>query len=181
MVIRYNTDRETNCVGRPFPLPYRPVGPTITGIIDDRTGHENPLDGYVIQEGALPHALSRFFQIMLDTLPGGEGPQDDTVIERTQAALARWGSRLFGPYYRKGAIERTQIYLIMSHDSNQAWLTLKDDKPVLEFMGVGRSDHVKKLNRKLADATRAVGGTLIGNPFFALMEQQVTVHPIGYV
>jgi hypothetical protein len=57
---------------------------------------------------------------------------------------------------------------------------LKDDKPVLEFLGVGRSAHVKHLNEVLARATQAVGGTLVQNPFFALMgEQQVTVHPIG--
>lgn len=60
-------------------------------------------------------------------------------------------------------------------------LTLEDDKPRLEFLGVGRSDHVKKLNEILAKATEAVGGTLVNNPFFALMGQQVTVHPIGYV
>ncbi len=58
-------------------------------------------------------------------------------------------------------------------------LYLKDDKPVLEFMGVGRSDHVNKLNEKLVEATKAVGGTLIGQPFFALMGQEITVHPIG--
>lgn len=59
-------------------------------------------------------------------------------------------------------------------------LSLHHDKPVLEFLGVGRSDHVKKLNNVLARATRAVGGTLVQNPFFALMgEQEVTVHPIG--
>jgi hypothetical protein len=53
---------------------------------------------------------------------------------------------------------------------------------MLEFMGVGRSDHVKKLNRILARATEAVGGTLVQNPFFALMgQQQVTVHPVGFV
>lgn len=63
---------------------------------------------------------------------------------------------------------------------NQAILTLQDDKPVLEFLGVGRSGHVKKLNELLAKATEAVGGTLVQNPFFALMgQQQVTVHPIG--
>jgi hypothetical protein len=51
---------------------------------------------------------------------------------------------------------------------------------VLEFLGVGRSAHVKHLNEVLAKATQAVGGTLVQNPFFALMgEQQVTVHPIG--
>ncbi len=53
---------------------------------------------------------------------------------------------------------------------------------MLEFLGVGRSDHVKKLNGILAKATEAVGSTLVHNPFFALMgEREVTVHPIGYV
>lgn len=59
-------------------------------------------------------------------------------------------------------------------------LSLENDRPKLEFMGVGRSDHVKALNKKLAQATKAVGGTFVQSPFFALLgEQEVTVHPIG--
>jgi hypothetical protein len=68
----------------------------------------------------------------------------------------------------------------MSHDSNQAVLSLKDDKPVLEFLGVGRSEHVKYLNGVLKDATEAVGGTFINNPFYAALgRQEISVHPIG--
>jgi hypothetical protein len=78
------------------------------------------------------------------------------------------------------SIERTQVYLIMSHDSNQAILTLKDDKPVLEFVGVGKSEHVKYLNGILRDATEAVGGTFVQSPFYAALgQQEITVHPIG--
>ncbi|OAA58964.1 glucose-methanol-choline oxidoreductase [Niveomyces insectorum RCEF 264] len=175
----YNTDHLTNSIGRPYPSPYNPIGPTITGIIDNRTGHDNPLDGYVIEEGAVPHALAHFLQSMLDLLPGAQPPKNETLVQRTQATLARWGSRLLGPYFRGGALEKTQVYLIMSHDSNQAILSLKNDKPVLEFLGVGRSDHVKYLDGILAKATQAVGGTLVANPFSALMDQQITVHPIG--
>lgn len=59
-------------------------------------------------------------------------------------------------------------------------LSLENDRPKLEFMGVGRSEHVKELNKKLAQATKAVGGTFVQSPFFALLgEQEVTVHPIG--
>ncbi|KAI0883213.1 FAD/NAD(P)-binding domain-containing protein [Annulohypoxylon maeteangense] len=176
----YNTDHEVNAMGRPFPSPYHPVGPTITGIIDNRSGHDNPLDGYVIEEGAIPGALAPFLQAMLELLPGSIEPTGEGLIGKFQANLARLGTAFLGPYFRKGAIERTQVYLIMSHDSNQAYLTLKDDKPVLEFVGVGRSDHVKYLNRVLEKATKAVGGTFVQNPFYALLgKQQVTVHPIG--
>lgn len=63
---------------------------------------------------------------------------------------------------------------------SQAILTLKDDKPVLEFMGLDRSEHVKRINKVLEEATKKVGGTFVQNPFYALMgKQQVTVHPIG--
>ncbi|KAI1444802.1 FAD/NAD(P)-binding domain-containing protein [Annulohypoxylon stygium] len=176
----YNTDTEVNAMGRPFPSPYHPIGPTITGIIDNRSGHENPLDGYVIEEGAMPGALAPFLQAMLEILPGSIEPAGEGLVGTFKATLARLGSAFLGPYYRRGAIERTQVYLIMSHDSNQAYLTLKDDKPVLEFVGVGRSDHVKYLNRVLEKATRAVGGTFVQNPWYALLgKQQVTVHPIG--
>jgi len=49
----------------------------------------------------------------------------------------------------------------------------------LEFSGVARSAHVKYLNKLLAKATEAVGGRLVHNPWYALMGQQMTVHPIG--
>ncbi|KAI2629102.1 FAD/NAD(P)-binding domain-containing protein [Hypomontagnella submonticulosa] len=176
----YNTDYEVNGMGRPSPSPYHPVGPCITGIIDNREGHENPLDGYVLEEGTMPAALAPFLQTMLELLPGSVEPTGEGLVDRTKAHLASIGSRFLGPYFRKGAIEKTQVYLIMSHDSNQAYLALKDDKPVLEFVGVGRSDHVKKLNGILEKATRAVGGTYVRNPWYSLLgQQQVTVHPIG--
>lgn len=116
----YNTDEDVNGIGRNNPSPYNPVGPTINGVIDCRGQTDNPLDGFVIEEGAVPAALSHFLQIMLDLMPGSKNPKNDGVIEKTQAALARYGSRLFGPYFPRGAVEKTQIYLVMSHDSE--WL-----------------------------------------------------------
>lgn len=55
----------------------------------------------------------------------------------------------------------------MSHDSNEAILSLVDDKPYLQFFGVGRTNHVKKLNNVLAKATDAIRGTMINSPFYA--------------
>ncbi|KAM0154579.1 hypothetical protein ACHAPG_006429 [Botrytis cinerea] len=176
----YNTDEEVNAIGRASPAVDKPVGPTITGIIDNREGHANVLDGYVIEEGAIPKALAPLFQFMLEKLPGSEAPADLTTLEKLRHTLSSAGSRFLGPYYKKGSIERTQTYLVMSHDTNQAILTLKDDKPSLEFLGVGRSDHVRKINNVLKEATEAVGGTFVNNPFYAALgQQEITVHPIG--
>lgn len=117
---------------------------------------------------------------MLELMPGNQYPKGQTLFEKFKHVLAQQGSRFLGPYYRKGSIERTQVYLIMSHDSNQAILTLKDDKPVLEFAGVGKSEHVQYLNGILRDATEAVGGTFVQSPFYAALgQQEITVHPIG--
>ncbi|KAK0099562.1 hypothetical protein ONS96_008063 [Cadophora gregata f. sp. sojae] len=176
----YNTDTEVNAIGRQYPSPYKPVGPTISGVIDCRDDVENPLDGFVIQEGAIPKALAPLFQTMLEMMPGNQIPTGQTLLEKVKHSIAQQGSRFLGPYYAKGSIERTQVYLVMSHDSNQAILTLKDDKPVLEFLGVGRSDHVQYLNDVLRQATQAVGGTYVNSPFYAALgQQEITVHPIG--
>ena len=104
-------------MGKACPSPSRPIGPCITGIIDNREGHDNPLDGYVIEEGSIPSALAPFLQAMLELLPGSIEPTGEGLIGKVKANLARAGSAFLGPYYRKGAIERTQVYLIMSHDS----------------------------------------------------------------
>jgi choline dehydrogenase-like flavoprotein len=176
----YNCDEKVNAIGREFPSPYNPVGPTITGIIDCREGHANPLDGFVIEEGAVPKAFALLFQTMLDLMPGKVAPKDLGLVDQVNHVLAKAGSRFLGPYFSKGAVERTQVYLIMSHDSNQAILTLKNDKPTLKFLGVGRSEHVEFLNDVLTRATEAVGGTFINSPFYAALgQQQITVHPIG--
>lgn len=104
-------------MGDPFPSPYHPIGPCINGIIDNRAGHANPLDGYVIEEGTLPKALAPFLQAMLELLPGSVKPTGEGIFGKFKANLARIGSTFLGPYFRKGAMEKTQVYLIMSHDS----------------------------------------------------------------
>jgi hypothetical protein len=113
---RYNTDYEVNAIGRPFPSPYHPTGPCITGIIDNRSGHDNPLDGYVIQEGAIPKALAPFMQAMLELLPQSPQSSNEGLVDRFKANLARVGSFFLGPYLRQGSVGRTQVYLVMSHD-----------------------------------------------------------------
>lgn len=101
---------------------------------------------------------------MLQILPGKRLPSQFHALRHL---LSRLQSRLFGPYAAGGSVNRTQTYLIMSHDSNEGSLTLTNDKPYLQFEGVGRTEHVKHLENVLAKATGAIGGTLVNSPFFA--------------
>ncbi|KAL7928992.1 hypothetical protein V8C35DRAFT_316705 [Trichoderma chlorosporum] len=175
----HNCREEVNSCGNASPDPANPIGPTITSAIDHREGLENPLSGFVIQEGAMPQAFCQLLQVALDLLPGSHSP-DKSLLERTQEAMGLWKSRLLGPFSKTSTLGNTQVYLIMSHDGGQATLSLKDDRPVLEFQGVGTSDRVKKFHDILEKATDAVGGTLVYTPFHHFMNKhQITSHPLG--
>lgn len=165
----YNTDEIVNGIGSEIPQPDRPTGPTITGVIDNRGPKTSPnvLDGYVIEEGAIPGAMATVLQAMLEACPGKIYPSQHTFVERVRHLLSRTKNRLVGPYSTGSSANRTQTYLIMSHDSNEAVLSLVDDKPYLQSFGVGRSNHVKKLNNILAQATNAIRGTTVNSPFYA--------------
>ena len=126
------------------------------------------LDGYVIEEGAIPSSLAPVLQTLLESLPGKKHGVYG-VKERLRHLQSRTEALLFGPYSPGSSVNRTQTYLIMSHDSNEAILKLQNDHPYLQFLGVGRTERVKELNDTLVKASEAIGGTLIPSPFYAGM------------
>ncbi|KAK1252313.1 hypothetical protein MKX08_003500 [Trichoderma sp. CBMAI-0020] len=175
----HNCDVEVNALGNPDQDPLNPVGPTITSAIDNRKGHDNPLNGYVVQDGAMPQAFKEIMPCILDMMPGSRA-YEMSLFQRTWAFMGHCKKALFGSNPESGPLGNTQVFLIMSHDGNQATLSLKDDKPFLEFQGVGKSDRVKKLNDLLERASASVGGTLSLTPFYNFMsEQLITAHPLG--
>ncbi|KAL0580463.1 hypothetical protein V5O48_001533 [Marasmius crinis-equi] len=160
----YNTDEIVNGIGSENPPAEYSPGPTITGIIDNRGPETSPsvFDGYVIEEGTIPAALAPILQMALEMLPGKQYPKHYGVKERLRHLHASAKTRLFGPY-AEGA------------------LNLKNDEPNLRFLGVGRTEHSKKLNSMLTKASSAIGGILINAPFNAACNRQgkITVHPLG--
>ncbi|CAG8546209.1 1672_t:CDS:10 [Funneliformis mosseae] len=180
----YNMDNFVNGVGSGDRVASgldAPVGPCITGIIDMRRDAENVLKGYVIEEGAIPLAVGKAFQIFLksgSTLVGSK-PKNLTY---SQSFNRRWRQirSAIGGFYT-GAISHTQTYLIMSHDDNTGQLELVNDRLNMEYKGVGTSDTVMELNKVLEDATTLVNGTYIPSPLWSkfLGRGMVTVHPIG--
>ncbi|KAL1612873.1 hypothetical protein SLS60_001103 [Paraconiothyrium brasiliense] len=176
----YNTNEIINGIGTETPDPSNPPGPTITGVIDARDSRTSPnvLDGYVIEEGAIPSALAPVIQNLLETIPG-KGIPKLGWYEVLRHVFARLKSRAFGPYAVGGSVDRTQTYLVMSHDSNEAILTMTGDKPYLQFTGVGRTQRVEHMREVLKTASNAIGGALIDAPFYASNKEQITVHPLG--
>lgn len=83
----------------------------------DCRDQDNPLDGYVIEEGAVPAALAPFYDFMLSNLPGKVFPSHLSIKEKIGHVAAAASSVVLGPYNRMSSTEKTQCYLIMSHDS----------------------------------------------------------------
>lgn len=177
----YNTDGIVNGIGREHPVANNPPGPTITGIIDNRgpEASKNVLDGYVIEEGVIPAALAPVIQTVLEAIPGKIYPPFH-LGRAIRYFSSKLQSRSFGPYAKGGSIDRTQTYLLMSHDSNEGILALKGNKPSLQFVGVGRTERISTLREVMATATGKMGGVLVDGPLSAgYMREQLTVHPLG--
>ncbi|KAJ4144416.1 hypothetical protein LMH87_003300 [Akanthomyces muscarius] len=164
----------------PNPTSTNRVGPTITSVIDMRDKTDNSLDGYVIQDGAVPQVLSTFVKTVLRThtvFSSSRAP----IRQRMANLLSRCKQRLLHPFSNANIARDAQVFLIMSHDSSQAEARLEDDKLMFEFLGSGRNEkHVERILAPLRKVVEEDGGTLVYNPLRRLWgNHQVTVHPLG--
>ena len=181
----YKSQKIANAIGTQNEsyLTEYPVGPTITGIIDmrDEEVAPNVLDGYVIEEGAIPEALAPIMGTIFCLTRGKTGSDRLKLVEEFTEIAAKRSEHLCSPCRHGGSLNRTMTYLVMSHDDNQATLSLENNKPYLQYVGVARSDHVRELNSVLAKASRAIGAEFIPSPFSSeiLGQSEITVHPIG--
>ena len=180
----YHGNDIANAIGKEDPeyLKQHPVGPTINGIIDMRHPETTPnvLDGYVIEEGAIPEALAGVMQDMFDISPKSS-PRLRSIGACIREVKDGLLNRLAGPWDYGSSLNRTMVYLIMSHDDNQATLILKHDKPYLQYRGASKAETVKKLTARLEEATSHMGAQFVNNPFMAkfLGKSEITVHPLG--
>lgn len=179
LAFAYNCDREIRAIGHGAHDPEQIgfVGPCITGLIDLR-GTDVLQDGMVIEEGVLPGALAA---MLPGTFAAGskhigrDADQGDTVAERAR----EFESLVRGAY--AGALNNTLTFLVMAHDDANGRLRLVDDRIRVEWPGVGKQEVFRKIEKRLEEATRALGGTYINNPIWNdLFDQRlVTVHPLG--
>lgn len=173
LAFAYNCDQKIQAVGGEsysYSNSYMErCGPTITACIDMRGPEEahTARDGFIIQEGAIPGALGSVIQAMIETrIPVTR------LYTSFDDAIARLKSWALGPYIAGGSMNRTAVYLIMSHDENEGTIEMSDGKLTLQWSGSGdqsRSDCIRNL---LIRATAAVKGTFVTAPV-------ITVHPLG--
>ncbi|KAF1937241.1 FAD/NAD(P)-binding domain-containing protein [Clathrospora elynae] len=170
----YNCKQSLHSVGHETLHPTSPklsCGPTIAGCIDMRSSAltSNVRDGYVIQEGTIPEALAPVIQFLLETRTLFVRSKSHDRMRGMAARVKGW---ILGPYAKGGSVNRTLVFLTMSHDEKQGALVMKDDAAVVRWSGPGSRKRSAKVDNFLSRITDALGGILIKAPC-------LTVHPLG--
>lgn len=181
LAFSYNSDQEVDGVGwgHRGEGSLGPVGPCITGVIDNRADVDLD-DGMVIEEGSLPGALADFLPRSMAAVSRAVGVDTDPgLADRVKEVGRELQSLVHGAY--RGAVRNTQTYLVMAHDDGNGTAELESDRLRIRWPGVGSQPVFEKISATLQRATRPLGGTYVRSPIWttALGQRLVTVHPLG--
>ncbi len=175
----YNTDMEINGIGYGNKLK-KAVGPCITSVIDARNKAVLE-EGMVIEEGSVPGAIRSILKPMLYMNSRTIGHNTETGWDNWVEAKKREAESLFKGADH-GALNNTQTYLIMTHDSASGEVSINNKGHLeLSWKGVGKEQIFEKANQNLLKSTQAMGGTFVKNPVWTKQFDfdLVTVHPLG--
>ncbi|MGF6574348.1 cholesterol oxidase [Paraburkholderia sp. GAS333] len=160
------------------------VGPTITGLIDNRNT-ANVKDGYVIEEGSLAGAVGVALVGLLGNAAPLEGVDVDAGERRSIRERLNYNARvaesfLRGPYH--GALNHTQSYLVMAHDDESGQISVDEKgRARIAWKNAGKQPVFQTIEDVLKQATVPLGGKYLRNPISTDLvgNRTVTVHPLG--
>jgi cholesterol oxidase len=158
----------------------RTVGPTITGVVDLREGRPWK-EGVIIEEGAFPSGMAKALRPALQLAAG-------LVGQETQHGFGHWMRERWDELLdliwttARGALNRSELYLMMGHDGADGRLELDDEDKVRVVWPELRARAL--FARQDADAralTTQLGGMHVKDPLWtkALDKDLITVHPLG--
>ena len=133
----------------------------------------------IIEEGSLPGLMSPLLASAFAAAAHAAGGPKTTVTDRAGKELRTIESLVGGA--RVGAVDRSQTFLIMSHDGSDGRMHLEDDRLRITWPGVGERKSILRDSEQLQAASTALGGLYIKNPLWnpLLHHNLVTVHPLG--
>lgn len=183
----FNCDDRINGIGKGHSaikhdkdgLPVDGVGPCITSVIDLRTTRTP--DDTIIEEGSVPGAIAGLLPGLLsfeNRKHGVRKPRSlGTRLRKFGREIVSW---IGGPNH--GAMQHTQIYLVMGHEHSPGQMTLGDnDRLDLTWRDIGKDPIFEQINDRLIATAEALGGSFVRNPLWTeeFHNQLVTVHPLG--
>ncbi|PXY46466.1 GMC oxidoreductase [Flavobacterium hydrophilum] len=178
----YNNDVKMNGIGLGkyhADKDKEPVGPCITSIIDMRK-RDILDDGMTLEEGSIPGPISPILTNAFTSLSKFFVNHADENWQDWVAEQKREATSIFkGPYF--GSLNHTQVYLVMTHDDGNGSMQLENNRLEINWPDVGKQKIFQKVNSKLQEATKALGGTYMPNPQWNKLTNydMVTVHPLG--
>lgn len=169
----YNGSTDINGIAGDSSRASNPPGPTVTCVIDNRgaDSSSNPLSGYVVQDGGIPETFNPVILAMLTMQTVKSQVLSFFLNPRLEISksLAALRSLLLGPYARGGSLHRTSTYLVMSHDSNEITLTLKEDKLRLRGPAEGRTEHFAQMKRMIRGLIARTGADMGFSYFYGIL------------
>ncbi|OQN98005.1 hypothetical protein B0A48_16310 [Cryoendolithus antarcticus] len=159
----YDLNRRVDATGQQGPK-HNPPGPTISSMIDCRTS-ENYEEDFIIQDGAFPRVMSGFFRLVKPFLRRAYPPRQSTLRK-----LRRFVD-ILNPM--SSAMQRSQVYLVPSHDNATGSMTLQNDTAVLNVSNIGRKANLARIKTLLIKITHALDGVFMEQGF------KVIVHLLG--
>src|SRR5215472_1007818 len=176
----YNTTRNINGVGLGTlaPSDKSPVGPCSTVMVDWR-GHD-PANGCVMEDGAIPGAVSAFLAPALGTASKFLGDKANQGIwDELKQKAREVESELLGPY--TGAITNTLFLLVMAYDDSAGRMFLHDDRLRVEWPGLGQQQQFAQASDKIRQIAEVLGGTYVQDPVWSKLtgHSMVSGHPLG--
>lgn len=176
----YNNDIPVNAVGIGHPAKdgVPKPGPGVAGLIDLRRRRDPP-DRLAIVEASIQSAMARVLPLML---PAGAviGKDTDTGLSDLLAEVKRTGESLVGGAY-KGAVNNTQVFLAVGHDSGRGEISLDGDHMAIHWPDALSEPVFQRIEATLTKLVKATGGTYVPNPVSKsfLGGNLFTVHPLG--
>jgi cholesterol oxidase len=179
----YDSDQKINGIGfgKKNPAKMAPCGPCITSVIDTREKSDDYLDGLIIEEGSIPGPLAKTLPMTFFSLSRLIGKDSRKgIVNKLKEAGSGLNSLLRGPYH--GAVNKTQTYLVMCHDSDNGTMSLNgQDNLVIDWNAVGKEEIFEKANKTLAACSQGIGGNFMKDPIWANLfgKKLISVHPLG--
>ncbi|OQO13754.1 hypothetical protein B0A48_01985 [Cryoendolithus antarcticus] len=159
----YGLNRQVDAIGQQG-LKHNPPGPTISCMIDCRTSEDYEED-YIVQDGTFPLVMSGFFRLVKPSLRRVSPPRQSTL--RT---LGRFVD-ILNPV--SSAMQRSQVYLVQSHDNATGSISLKHDTALLNVANIDRKANLARIKTVLTKMTHALDGIFMEQGF------KVIVHLLG--
>jgi len=148
------------------------AGPSIVSAI--QYGHADFDKRFIVEDASLPRALVAVARAGLRTVgPHGKDHGKDIWKQKNKQHWrdSKWNAN--------GALNHSQVYLVMAIDDSGGKISLKKDQVKIEWKGVAKQEVFKRINKALTEHSKTAKANFVRNFGWLIRDQLTTVHPLS--